>query len=113
MKRSKPTFPRLNPFGTESYFLSATQMGEAKHQVDIRNSRLKREGKKLTSFKHYVCSCGCGTFVTELRVFEPFVDCARLPRPKVNKKHKAYHEVNGKRLTRIELPNGVVISLPR
>jgi hypothetical protein len=111
MKRSKPTFPRINPMHESRYFFSEKQVAEGAWSVSRLHSRLKREGKKVGSFFHHVCSCGCGMWAIETRTFPPHADAVKQPWPKVVRRKRTFHEVDGQRLNKIELPSGSVISV--
>lgn len=100
---------------TGRFFLSPYHMMEAKHQLEIENSRAKRgERKALASkWKQHAWGCGCCVDVLEHVSDQPYAVAEterinRINRKRARRRH-TFFEIDGKRLAQTVLSNGSVV----
>jgi len=102
---------------TGRFWLSPYHLMEAKHILEIQQSRVKRGEREplAAKWKQHAWGCGCCVCVSE---FPKEEDPATQEALRINgiykkstRRKRTFHEVDGRRLKRIELPTGVLISL--
>ena len=109
---------------TGRFWLTPYHMMECRIASEIENSRVKRgERKPMIHVSHHAWGCGCCIgFGTEIS-YRPsekerraeyekeMRDWKYFGYPKSSRRRRTFHEIGGKRLSRIELSNGSVITL--
>ena len=103
---------------TGRFWLSPYHLMEAKHNLEIANSKVKRgEIEPLKDFKQHAWGCGCCVCVLDAPRREEF-DYPKLQAAHVTRVYQkrsgrryTFHELNGRRLSRVELPNGQFLPL--